>query len=274
MENKILFHSILLLTFITHSFSFTSEVKAIKKEFLSKFSLPTDKNSVISAKVLLNSNKYALGHWWEAKFGANDTLEYLDFHGIHEHNIRPVGMQALGLATSIITRVYDEKVVGKSIDEATNKTVHLISSLAYKHRVNLEKGWGNEWQSALWAHYAGLAAWFLWDKFDMTQKEHIEKMIIYESDRFLTYKVPYYQNKEGKVVFPGDTKAEENSWNSCILQIATAMMPSHKNHKKWMEKNIELLISSYVRPSDLHRNQTINGKPVQKYNLNFSKKIL
>ena len=266
MTNKLLL--VLLLTLITNSYSFTSEVKEIKKELVSKFSLPSDKNSLISAKVLLNSNKYALGDWWKSKFGENDSVKYLDFHGIHEHNIRPAGMQALGLAVSLITKVYDEKVVAKNISEAQNKTIHLISSLAYKHRVNLDQGWGNEWQSALWAHYVAFAAWLLWDKFDLTQKEHLEKMIVYESNRFLNYTVPYYQNRDGKVVFPGDTKAEENSWNSGILQMATAMMPSHQNHKQWMNKNIELLISSYVRPSDLQSNQTINGKPVNNFHFN------
>jgi len=64
------------------------------------------------------------------------------------------------------------------------------------------------------------------------------------------------------VVFRGDSKAEENAWNSSLLQLATAMMPNHPNWDMWMEKNVELMISSYARPSDLTSSLVLHGKPV------------
>lgn len=52
-------------------------------------------------------------------------------------------------------------------------------------------------------------------------------MAVDEADRLIDYEVPYYRDANGNVVFKGDSKAEENSWNSTILVIAAAMMPEH-----------------------------------------------
>ena len=79
--------------------------------------------------------------------------------------------------------------------------------MAYEHRSNIEGGWGNDWQTALWSSYAGLGSWLLWEHFNETDKHLIENMIIYETNRLNNYKVPYYQDRNLKVVYSGDTKA-------------------------------------------------------------------
>lgn len=61
-------------------------------------------------------------------------------------------------------------------------------------------------------------------------------MMVHEADRFLNYKVPYYRDITGKILSKGDTRAEENAWNSNILTIATAMMPEHNHYDGWMRK--------------------------------------
>lgn len=112
--------------------------------------------------------------------------------------------------------------------EAIERTVKLIGSLAYRHKANSGKeGWGDLWQSALWAAQAATAGWMMWDFLSPEQQEMVCRMTVYEADRFLDYKVPYYRDVQGNVIYKGDSKAEENAWNSNILVIASTMMPGH-----------------------------------------------
>jgi len=226
---------------------------------------PNDKNSERVLKILLNTNKYALTSWWKSKGFATQDGQYLTFGGVKETAIRPAASEALALAISLKTGAYDPKATGISTADAKAMAVQLAVSLAQQHKVNLAQGWGDEWQSAFWAFLAGSSGYFLWDDLKDDDREYVRKMVEYEANRFNAYVVPYYRNKEGKIISVGDTKAEENAWNSSLLQLATAMMPNHPNWRQWMNKNIELMISSYARPSDLKNEAVYHGKKVSEW---------
>jgi hypothetical protein len=241
--------------------SVSSRVVPIKWTSFNKKKL-NDEHALRSLKILLNTNKYALTSWWKEKGFATQESSYLTFGGIKEPAIRPPASEALALAISLKTGAYDERATTVSTDAAKAMAIKLAVSLAYQHKVNIAQGWGDEWQSAFWAFLAGTAGYLLWDDLSLADQEYVRRMVEYEANRFNDYAVPYYRDKEGTIIFVGDTKAEENAWNSSLLQLATAMMPKHPNWHKWMNKNIELMISSYARPSDL-KNQTIfHGKKV------------
>lgn len=211
---------------------------------------PTDTDALRMLAILLNTNKYALTTWWSEKGYGSQTGTYLSFGGTTEHYIRHPACEAFALATSIKLGVYDASRTGVSLADAETRTVKLAKSLAYRHKSNTSSGWGDAWQSALWAATAGFAGWFMWESFSSTEQAYIRKMVEYEANRFIGYSVPYYRDDSGTVLYPGDSKAEENSWNSMILQVATAMMPNHTNWTAWMRKNLELMISAYARPQN------------------------
>jgi hypothetical protein len=71
--------------------------------------------------------------------------------------------------------------------------------------------------------------------------------------------VPYWTGRPDD----GDTKAEENSWNSMILQVAIAMMPAHSHAARWKEKCSELMVSAYSLKKDLENPLVLDGKPVK-----------
>src|SRR5690606_14105697 len=148
-----------------------------------------------------------------AQYGSQ-TGRYLDLGGVGEGSIRPPGSEALALATSVATGVYDPEVTGFSEQHARDVAIRLLTSIAYYHRVNSPNGWGNAWQSALWAYNAAFAGWLLWDDLAPDDRRLVERMVVAEADRFLHYEVPYYQAPDGTVITPGDTKAEENAWNA------------------------------------------------------------
>ena len=88
-------------------------------------------------------------------------------------------------------------------------------------------------------------------------------MVEHDTDAFIDMTVPYWADKQGKIVTPGDTKAEENAWNSMLLASAQAMMPNHPNVAKWRQKASEYQISAYSRQSDLTNSTLVDGKPAK-----------
>lgn len=207
------------------------------------------------------NNKYSINKWYyEIKRFHEQAGEYLDFGGKTEHFIRPVSHHAFTLAVCLKLQVYSPEVTRVPEKKAMDMVVNLIRSSAYRHKSNIgNEGWGDQWQSALWASQVAQAAWVMWDKLSASDQELVCRMMVHEADRFLDYKVPYYKDAAGNVLSKGDTKAEENAWNSNILTIATAMMPGYKHYERWLQKNIELQLSSYATPEDMHKDLLIDG---------------
>jgi hypothetical protein len=251
---------ICVLFIITLRYATIAQVVPVKWDAFTKAN-PTDSLSLMERAILLNANKYALTSWYndDKKFGSQ-TNNYLDLGGIDEHNIRPVGSEALALAVSLKTNAYDEQVTGISKSKATGICLKLIRSVARHHKANEPGGWGEAWQSALWAAYNGAAGYIMWNELVADDKNYVQKMVEFEANRLNNYTVPYMRDKAGKVLIKGDSKSEENSWNAMIFHVALAMMPKHPNAKIWSDKNIELLLSANVRPQDVNSREEFNGK--------------
>ena len=225
---------------------------------------PTDDQAVRTRTILLNANRYALRTWYPAKYGSQ-AGQYLDLGGTAEPNVRPPGSEALALATSLATGAYDEQVTGFPPAQARDVAVRIVSSIAYHHVANEPGGWGRGWQTPLWAFNAAFAGWLLWDDLPAPDRERLARMVRTEADAFLFYTVPYYQDPSGKVITPGDSKAEENAWNAAFLNLAVSMMPDDPNRAIWQDKALELMVSAYSRPSDLTNQTVVNGKPVAQW---------
>ena len=193
--------------------------------------------------ILLNSNKYALNKWYDQvkKLGAQSG-EYLDFGGIREHHIRPVASEALALAVSLKFGVYDPAVTGVSGNRSGRQggandclARGAASGECRRQRLGTRVA---ERAVGQFRRYGGLAAVGRPDA--AGSGSLVRRMAVDEADRLIDYEVPYYRDANGKVVFKGDSKAEENSWNSTILVIAAAMMPEHPHWKGWYDKSVEL----------------------------------
>ncbi|GIF78006.1 hypothetical protein [Asanoa siamensis] len=223
---------------------------------------PADSDAQLIANILRNANRYAGRTWWSSAGFAAQTTPYLTFNGTGELNIRGPANQAFALAVSLRTGAYNASHAGVSAAEARQRAVRLAVSLAARHQVNAVSGWGSHWQSALWTARAGFAAWLLWEDLPAADRENVARMVAAEANRFIGYSVPYYRDRSGAIVSPGDTKAEENAWNAMVLQVAVAMMPNHPNARTWNSKNVELMISAFSRPSDVGNSTVVNGRAV------------
>jgi len=221
-------------------------------------------------KVLLNANKYALNTWWaDHKFDQTAADGYFDFHGVGEHNIRPVSSEAEGLAVSLRLGLYDAKVTGVPRTEAEKKTVELVRSLVHRHLANSANGWGSVWQSPLWAAETSMAGWLMWDELDAGTRREMVKMVESEAAWVMSNKghpvIKTYRDRAGKIISPGDTGAEENAWDADALYAATAMMPHDANYSRWMNKAIALELTAQSRPSDVDRKDVYAGKPLSEW---------
>jgi F5/8 type C domain/NPCBM-associated, NEW3 domain of alpha-galactosidase len=217
---------------------------------------PSDPASTRLRAILLNSNRYALTTWWESKGYSQQPGPYLELGAL-----AGPAYESFALSVSLATGAYDPAEVGVPRGEAEDRTLALVRSLAIGHRTHGADGWwGGGWQDALWAANAGYAGWLLWDRLSPVDRENVRRMVEAEANRLQDEEVPYFRDESGAVIRPGNTAAEENAWNSMLLQLATAMMPRHPNRHRWMDRNLELMISAFSRPDDVGDRRKLNGK--------------
>jgi len=240
---------------------------------------PNDANAELQKAISKNTVKYALTTWYTEMYGAQLAgNRYLDIfnvsntkfkYGQMEFRVRSPAMQAYGIATAIKLGLYDAEYTGVSEQAALEICNKLVRSIAYGHKVNKDGGWGNDgesqWQGGYWAAIAGQAGWLTWELHDDHDKENIRKMVEWEANRLMNYAVPYYMKKDGTIVTPGDSKAEENAWNSNVLFLGCAMMPNHENYDKWYKKAVEYVISAYSHPQDVSSDTIVSGKPLKEW---------
>lgn len=240
-------------------------ISAVRAPIAGVGQAPTDANSVLLRQVLNNALKYMLRIWYPMHFGSQAKSPVLDFGGKDGTHIRGPAMEAFALASALRTGAYDPRITGVPTSIALAVTVQLASSLALTHVATSRDGWGRVWQSRLWVAEAGTAAWFVWGYLSTAAKTAVVDMVAAESHDVAVTPVPYYHSADGAVNFPGDTKAEEDSWDSMCLQLALAMMPTAAEVPAWSSRNAELLIASFSRPQDLTDNTVVNGMPVSEW---------
>lgn len=189
---------------------------------------------------------------------------YLDFGGIGESEIRPPAFTAYSVAVSVATGAYSPTVAGVGLTDARGFAVDLSRSVAASHRVNTSGGFGNQWQSALWAASAGYAGWLLWDDLSIGDRDNVARMVEYEADRFLNANPPDWDGSGG------DSKTEENSWNATVLDLAVSMMPGHRNASLWFEKATEYRVSATAVPADVTSGELLHGVPLSDWTDGFN----
>ena len=210
-----------------------------------------------ATRMLLNAARYNLA--WAP--GAADRIERdgRQLEGVEPHNvIRPACEAAYALAVVLRTDIFDEQAVGLPLPEARRRALRLIRATAAVHD---RASWNYPWQSSFWAALLGNAAWLLWDDLDADTRRQVAEIVEFEADRFLApgYRVPYWNGRGG------DTKAEENAWDSMIHHVAVAMMPGHPHVPRWKQVGGKLMASAYAMKADMEDDTVVDGKPVLKW---------
>ena len=113
------------------------------------------------------------------------------------------------------------------------------------------------WESSLWTESLGFATWLLQDKLTATDLQQIKKVICAEADYELTRTVP--------TGYAGDTKAEENGWETNVLSIACALYPDEANADAWYAKMQSFAFNCYSMLSDANDETLVDGKPAKEW---------
>jgi hypothetical protein len=219
---------------------------------------PTGALADLFRGILRRTDRYTVGTWYPATYAAQ-TGTYLDFGGTAENNIRPAASAAFGLAVSLATSTYDAATTGVGITSARAICAKLVRSLAFRHRSTSTGGWGHAPQSNLWTALAAQAAWLVLPDLTAAQQAMVARMLADEADWRISRPIPYWKDRNGTELTPGDTKAEESSWNAMVLQAAVVMLPLHPHRGAWLRRLRLLMISAYSRSHDLTSHEVIDG---------------
>ena len=213
---------------------------------------------------LLEAEKYLLGAQYLERWYANRGQRYTDildrFPTVQqEYAVRRPAMAALTTAVAARTKAHNDTVVGRTRDEAIRYADWLVRSVACEHAAITPGGWGAGWQSAHWAFLAGEAGWLIWDYLTPQTREYVAQMVAYEASRRLMAPVEYWADASGSIVSRGNTKAEENAWNSGVLELAISMMPKHPQAPNWRRRAVDLQTAAFARLADINSGQVVNG---------------
>lgn len=179
-------------------------------------------------------------------------------HG--EHQIRPYASWVNAAAVALKFGQFEQSAVGFSKQQIKAATLSLIEELGAHHAANTNKQswwWGDEWQSAHWATFVATGAWLLWERLPASAQDDVVGMLVFEADRFVRDPPPHSEF--------GDTKAEENAWNSQILALACNMLPRHPHHLAWAEQARRYMVCSYPTAKDAESDRLVDGKPLKEY---------
>lgn len=214
---------------------------------------------------LESAERYLLGAQYAEKWRATRRRPYLDLvaGGRDELDIRLPAMSALTVAIGLRTGAYDRVAIGRSRGAALRYVDQLVRSIGCSHVSVSPGGWGRGWETAHWAMLTGAAAWLVWRDLTPETRRDVASMVADEADRLTHQTVPYWGLPDGTIVTPGDTKAEENAWNSSLLSFAAAMMPEAPRATDWRAKAAELAVAAFATPADDTSSAVVNGVPLK-----------
>ena len=182
----------------------------------------------------------------------------LSSHRSLEESIRRSANATLAASIALTTSPW-RQVNGITRSELLDYTRWQIRSLACQHRALTPGGWGDTWQSALWSTTIGQAAWMVWDDLTANEQAIVAAMVASEADAAANRGPRYQRTRLGRDLTPGDSQADEVSWDLLAPALAMAMMPDDDRMPRWRNSLIALGIAAFARPGDLRRVQEFNG---------------
>jgi hypothetical protein len=211
------------------------------------------------------SEHFLLGAQYHSLWSATRTRPYLDLLD-RAHNdelaIRLPAMSALTVAIGLSTGAYDRAGVHRPRSAGYHYVDQLVRSIACAHVSVSPGGWGRGWETPHWAMLTGAAAWLVWPRLTPQTQADVTSMMVSEADRLATETVPYWGLPDGTILTPGDTKAEEDAWNSSLLAFAASTMPRAPHAALWRAKSAELAVAAFSTHPELSSANVVNGVPL------------
>jgi hypothetical protein len=232
---------------------------------------PAGPQAAAVRRLLMSVDRYALRTQLPGRWAAGETVHMEGQVG----GVRGASADAMALAVATETGAYDPRLAGRSTEFARATAVWLVRSLACQHAAVSAGGWGagdrrvpadlHQWQSPMWAMQAGLAGWLLWPYLDQTDRFRVAAMVLNEADRMALTKPIYYGAPDGRVEWPGDTKAEEDAWMAPIFALAAAMLPDHPHVPAWRRAEVRFELAAFATRADGRDRRPVHGAPLSRW---------
>jgi hypothetical protein len=113
----------------------------------------------------------------------------------------------------------------------------------------LQPTWGQSWQSSLWLGAAVVGAHLVWEDLDPQLREALGQVAASEADRLAAIPPGDYR--------PGDTKAEENAWNTLALASALSLTPRAAAAPAWWRALRSYAVNTYSQKTDHASSATV-----------------
>ena len=137
--------------------------------------------------------------------------------------------------------VEDMEVKSLAFGYSTHKANRLKTTSDHAYWGSVSRA-DHVWESSLWAMSLAYASFFLDDLLGEEQKKRIYNMIKAECDYELQRDIP--------TGYAGDTKAEENGWETNILACALGLYPDDPLAPQWFDRLRQFAINCYSHVDD------------------------
>lgn len=220
---------------------------------------------------LATSNRYFLNTWWDERMMSATpyqlSLERLRHRGsIESEDMRRYASVALALAAPLATKTYNPRVTGVPAATATDRAVLLVQCLVRTHVSTIGRsGWGESWQSSLWASQTALAGWLVGSSLPEPDRLLLARMLAYEADWVTSRPIKYLRNRSGAIVNHGDSGSEEMAWEGLALLTAVELLQHHPRRAFWADHSYRRFVAAYSRPSDVGSPTVVSGRPLARW---------
>jgi hypothetical protein len=211
-------------------------------------------------QMLANFMTYAKNDYQDAASlnSANEACGYFkgeNSAGSNEQGVRPNA--DLSMICAFLYKYGKDKVtlpVGVTWDDVNNMARKSLIFAYSTHKANNlklcsdNKNWGstssndNVWESSLWSMSVAYSAFFQYDQLSAAQKQYVYSMIKAECNYELTRTIP--------TGYAGDTKAEENGWETNILSCALGLYPNDALASQWYDRLRAFAVNCYSHIND------------------------
>lgn len=142
---------------------------------------------------------------------------------------------------------------------------HALAALRYRLRTHVTgdltcsdgKSWGDHWQSAWWVSRMLGGADLLRPFLTADDQQRLEAMVVHEADRHI--------GLPPRVGEYGDTKSEENAWDSEVLAWALCLYPDDPDAAAWREAFNRLCLNTLAVEADLTSAKEVEGRPLSEW---------
>ena len=175
--------------------------------------------------------------------------------GSNEQGVRPNA--DLSMICAFLYKYGKDKVTlpaGVTWDDVNNMAKKSLIFAYSTHKANKFKTcaagdyWGSTsstdyvWESSLWSMSVAYSAYFQYDQLTAAQKQYVQNLVKAECNYELGRTIP--------TGFSGDTKAEENGWETNILSCALGLYPNDALAPQWYDRLRAFAINCYSQLND------------------------